>query len=38
MAIKKEILDELLSGSEGKDPFGKNGLLDELKKVLADGR
>lgn len=36
MAIKKETLDELLAGSEGKDPFGKDGLLDELKKALAE--
>ena len=32
---QKETLDALLAGSEGKDPFGKDGLLDELKKVLA---
>jgi putative transposase len=36
MAIKKEVLDELLAGSAGKDPFGKDGLLDELKKALAE--
>jgi putative transposase len=36
MAIKKETLDALLAGSEGKDPFCKDGLLDELKKVLAE--
>jgi putative transposase len=36
MAIKKETLDALLAGSEGKDPFGKDGVLDELKKVLAE--
>ena len=36
MAIKKETLDDLLAGSEGKDPFGKDGLLDELKKALAE--
>ena len=36
MAIKKETLDALLAGSEGKDPFGKDGLLDELKKALAE--
>jgi putative transposase len=29
-------LDALLAGSEGKDPFGKDGLLDELKKALAE--
>jgi putative transposase len=36
MAIKKETLDELLAGSDGKDPFGNGGLLDELKKALAE--
>jgi putative transposase len=36
MAIKKETLDELLAGSDGGDPFGKDGLLDELKKALAE--
>ena len=36
MAIKKEILDELLAGSTGKDPFGKERLIDELKKALAE--
>jgi putative transposase len=36
MAIKKETLDDLVAGSEGKDPFGKDGLLDELKKALAE--
>jgi putative transposase len=36
MAIKKETLDELLAGSDGRDPFGKDGLLDELKKALAE--
>lgn len=36
MAIRKETLEELLAGSEGKDPFGKDGLLDELKKALAE--
>ena len=36
MVIKKETLDDLVAGSEGKDPFGKDGLLDELKKALAE--
>ena len=35
MASKKEVLDELLAGAEGKDVFGKDGLFDELKKPLA---
>jgi hypothetical protein len=33
--VKKEILDELLGGSTGKDPFGNDGLIDELRKALA---
>jgi putative transposase len=36
MAIKKETLDAFLAESEGKDPFGKDGLFDELKKALAE--
>ena len=36
MAIKKDVLDELLAGADGKDVFGKNGLFDELKKALAE--
>lgn len=36
MAIKKEVLDELLAGVEGKDVFGKDGLFDDLKKALAE--
>jgi hypothetical protein len=30
MAIKKDVLDELLAGADGKDVFSKNGLFDEL--------
>ncbi len=30
MAIKKEVLDELLAGAEGRDVFGKDGLFDDL--------
>ncbi len=26
MAIKKDVLDELLAVADGKDVFGKNGL------------
>jgi transposase-like protein len=37
MAIKKDVLDELLAGADGKGVFGKNGLFDELKKALAEG-
>jgi putative transposase len=29
-------LDELLAGYEGKDPFVRDGLFDELKKALAE--
>jgi putative transposase len=36
MAIKRETLDALIAEAEGKDPFGKDGLLDELKKALAE--
>lgn len=36
MAIKKEVLDELLAGTDGKDVFGKDGLFDDLKKTLAE--
>jgi len=36
MAIKKETLDALIAEAEGKDPFGKDGLLDELKRALAE--
>jgi hypothetical protein len=34
MAIKKDELNELLAGADGKDVFGKNGLFDELKKAF----
>jgi putative transposase len=36
MAIKKDVLDELLAGADGEDVFGKNGLFDELKKALSE--
>ena len=36
MAIKKDTLDQLLSGRDPKEVFSKDGLLDELKKVLAE--
>lgn len=36
MAIKKDILDQLLAGRDPKDAFAKNGLLDDLKKALAE--
>ncbi len=34
--IKKEILDELLEGHDPKTVFESEGLLDELKKALAE--
>ena len=36
MAIKREILDQFLDGSDPKEVFNKGGLLDELKKALAE--
>jgi putative transposase len=35
-AIKNEVLDELLAGRDPKTVFDSNGLLDELKKALAE--
>ncbi len=36
MAIKKEILDELLRDKDPKTMFSSDGLLGELKKALAE--
>jgi putative transposase len=36
MAIKKEVLDQLLAGRDPKAIFGKDGLFDDLKKHLAE--
>ena len=36
MAIKKEILDELLKDKDPKKLFSSDGLLGELKKALAE--
>lgn len=36
MAIRKEILDELLKGKGPKTMFSSEGLLGELKKALAE--
>jgi putative transposase len=36
MAIKKEILDELLKDKDPKKMFSSDGLLGELKKALAE--
>jgi putative transposase len=37
MAIKKDTLDELLSGRNSKDVFSKDGLFDELKRHPPNG-
>ena len=34
--FKKELLDELLSGHDAKGVFERDGLLDDLKKALAE--
>jgi putative transposase len=34
--IADAILDQLLAGQEAKDAFGRDGLLDALKKALAE--
>jgi transposase-like protein len=34
--IKAELLDELLKGQDPKTLFEQDGLLDELKKALAE--
>ena len=34
--FKKELLDELLAGHDAKTVFENDGLLDELKKALAE--
>jgi putative transposase len=36
MAIKKELVDELLKDADPKKLFSSEGLLDELKKALAE--
>ena len=36
MAIKNEIIDELLKGQDPKQVFSSSGLLGELKKALAE--
>jgi putative transposase len=36
MAIKKDVLDQLLSGRDSKDVFAAGGLVDELKRALAN--
>jgi putative transposase len=34
--FKKELLDELLAGHDAKAVFERDGLLDDLKKALAE--
>ena len=36
MAISKQVLDELLGDRDPNDVFSKDGLLDDLKKALAE--
>lgn len=36
MAIEKDVLDQLLAGRDPQDLFGKDGLVDELKKALSE--
>ncbi len=36
MAIKNEIIDELLKGQDPKQVFSSTRLMAELKKALAD--
>jgi putative transposase len=36
MAIEKELLDQLLAGRNPNEVFGKDGLLDDLKKALSE--
>lgn len=36
MAIEKDLLDQLLEGHDPQDVFGKDGLVDELKKALSE--
>ncbi len=34
--IPDQLLDQLLAGADAKTAFAKDGLLDELKKALAE--
>jgi putative transposase len=34
--IADAILGQLLAGQEAKDAFGRDGLIDALKKALAE--
>jgi len=37
MAIERQLLDQLLAGSDPNEVFAKEGLLDDLKKALSEG-
>ncbi|RVL25487.1 transposase, partial [Sinorhizobium meliloti] len=36
MAIEKELLNQLLARRDPSEVFGKDGLLDDLKKALSE--
>jgi putative transposase len=36
MAIRNELIEELLAGREPQEVFSQDGLLEELKKALAE--
>lgn len=36
MVIKRDVLDQLLVGRDSKEIFAKDGLIDDLKKALAE--
>ena len=36
MAIRNELIEELLAGKDPQEVFARDGLLDELKKALAE--
>jgi hypothetical protein len=36
MAIRTEPIEELLAGKDPQEVFSQDGLLDELKKALAE--
>jgi putative transposase len=36
MAIKKELLDQLLAGRDPNEVFARDGLLDDLKRALSE--
>jgi len=36
MAVEKDLLDQLLSGSDPKDMSGRDDRVDELKKTLSE--